>query len=154
MRLNGQRPLRLTAEVAAENDEIGIGLTNCDLPTDTGAIPRNSLYVGRLLSLTGPHLHESFTIWSYHDAPCEVQFELIFAADFADLFEVRGTHRAARGQLLGEDREPAPSRSATKGSTASRDRRVSISRRRRTSWRRTARSGVSRSRPRARCGSS
>ena len=106
MRLNGQRPLRLTAEVAAENDEIGIGLTNADLATQDGTIPRNSLYVGRLLSLTGPHLYQSFTIWSYHDATCEVMFELIFAADFVDLFEVRGMHRPARGRIVGEDREP------------------------------------------------
>ena len=42
MRLNGQRPLRLTAEVAPANTEIRIALTNADLHADgaTSAVRR------------------------------------------------------------------------------------------------------------------
>jgi glycogen debranching enzyme len=105
MRLAGARPLPLSAEVSPENDQILVGLTNADVQRPDGVIPRNTIYVDRLLSIAGPHLLESFTIWSYHDAPCELALELIFASDFHDVFEVRGTQRTARGQLLGEERE-------------------------------------------------
>jgi glycogen debranching enzyme len=106
LRLNGQRPLQLTADVAPDNDEMRIGLTNADLQADTGVVPRNTIYVGRLLSIAGPRLAQSFTIWSYHDGPCPVDLEVIFAADFFDVFEVRGMHRPARGEILPDERDP------------------------------------------------
>ena len=106
VRLDGQRPLRLTADVAPDNDEIRIGLTNADLNTEGTAIPPNTIYIARLLSLADSELHQSFTIWSYHGAPLTLAFELIFAADFHDVFEVRGMHRAARGETLPAEREP------------------------------------------------
>ena len=59
MRLNGQRPLRLTAEVAPANTEISVALTNADLHTDAATIPRNTIYIGRLLSLGGSALRQS-----------------------------------------------------------------------------------------------
>jgi glycogen debranching enzyme len=100
LRLNGARPLRLSAEVAAHNDEILIGLTNADLRNGDDAVERNSLYVDRLLSLDSAHLFHAFTIANYHASACELSAELMFAADFRDLFEVRGMHRAGRGALL------------------------------------------------------
>ena len=104
IRVHGERPLRLAAEVAPENDEIRIALTNADVVTDEVAIPRNTVYVGRLLRVDPTALRQSFTIVSHHDAPCRLQFEVMFAADFADVFEIRGMHRAARGQMLPEER--------------------------------------------------
>jgi glycogen debranching enzyme len=104
VRLAGARPLCLSAEVSPENDQILVGLTNADIEGPDGVIPRNTIYLDRLLSLGGPALVESFTISSYHDAPCELALEMIFSADFHDVFEVRGTHRPARGHLLGEER--------------------------------------------------
>ena len=100
MRLNGQRPLRLTAEVAPANTEIRIALTNADLHADGATIPRNTIYIGRLMSLGDKALQQSFLIASHHDTTCTLQLELIFTADFHDVFEVRGMHRAARGETL------------------------------------------------------
>src|SRR5262249_40944126 len=105
LRLHGDRPLILSAAASPTNDQIHVGLTNADLQTESGAIPRNSIYIDRLISLRTPHLVESLTIESYHDRPCQVTIEIIFAADFRDVFEVRGMHRARRGQFLGEERE-------------------------------------------------
>jgi glycogen debranching enzyme len=104
IRLNGERPLLLTAEVAPENDQVLVGLTNADIAGVDRSIPRNSIYLDRLVSVTGPHLLESFTIVSYHNEPCELTLELIFSADFRDVFEVRGMHRPERGELLGPER--------------------------------------------------
>jgi glycogen debranching enzyme len=106
VRLNGERPLLLTSDVSPENDEIRIGLANADIDQPC-VVPRNTVYLQRLLSLDRAHFLQSFTIESFHDAPCELLLELIFSADFRDVFEVRGTSRPERGQLLGEERQDA-----------------------------------------------
>jgi glycogen debranching enzyme len=105
LRLLGDRPLMLSAEASPANDRILVALTNADLRMETDVLPRNTLYIDRLLSLRAPHLIESLTITSYHHSPCEVTLEVIFAADFRDVFEVRGMHRAARGEPLPVVRE-------------------------------------------------
>jgi glycogen debranching enzyme len=105
LRLHGDRPLILSAEGSPANDRILIGLANADLPTDDGPIPRNSIYIDRLVTLRAPHLVQALTISSYHDRRCVVTLEILFAADFRDVFEVRGMHRAQRGELLPERRE-------------------------------------------------
>jgi glycogen debranching enzyme len=104
LRLNGVRPLLLGAEIAADNDQISIALTNADLRVDDAAIPRNTLFVDRVLSLYDAHLLESLTFASFHDVPCALGVELIFNADFADVFEVRGMQRPRRGRVLAEER--------------------------------------------------
>ena len=117
LRLHGHRPLILGAEAAPANDQILIGLTNPDLQVGEGgdAIPRNSIYIDRLISLRAPHLVESITVSSFHDRPCDVTLEVIFAADFRDVFEVRGMHRPQRGTLFPEEREGGRVRLAYRG---------------------------------------
>jgi glycogen debranching enzyme len=105
LRLNGDRPLLLNADVSTENDEILVGLTNADIQTPAGPVPRNTIYLDRRLLLYQSHLLLSLTLSSFHDVPCEVTVEWIFSADFRDVFEVRGMHRRRRGDLLGEERE-------------------------------------------------
>ena len=53
-------------------------------------------------ALDDGELHQAFTIWSYHGAPLTLAFELIFAADFHDLFEVRGMRREQKGRRLAD----------------------------------------------------
>ena len=105
LRLQGDRPMILSAESAPANDRILIGLANADLQTDVGVVPRNTIYIDRLITLRAPHLLQALTVSSYHDHSCEVTLEVIFAADFRDVFEVRGMHRARRGELLPERRD-------------------------------------------------
>jgi glycogen debranching enzyme len=93
LRLNGDRPLLLNADVSTENDEILVGLTNADIQTPAGPVPRNTIYLDRRLLLYQSHLLLSLTLSSFHDVPCEVTVEWIFSADFRDVFEVRGMHR-------------------------------------------------------------
>ena len=115
LRLLGDRPLLLSAEASPTNDRILVALTNADVRTDTDVIPPNTLFIDRLISLRAPHLLESFTVTSYHHRPCDVTLEVIFAADFRDVFEVRGMHRPARGELLPEVREEGKVRLSYRG---------------------------------------
>jgi glycogen debranching enzyme len=103
LQLNGERPLVLAAEVSTENDQILVALANADIENAGETIPRNTIYLDRLLSLYKTHLVQSLTISSFHEAPCELTLEWVFISDFRDLFEVRGMHRAERGQLLAEE---------------------------------------------------
>ncbi len=108
LRLGGERPLLLAAEIAPDNDRISVSLTNADLEGPGGSngvrVPRNTVYLDRHLTLGPDELRQDITVSSFHDVPCEVGLEIIFSADFRDLFEVRGMHRPARGELLGEQR--------------------------------------------------
>jgi glycogen debranching enzyme len=104
LRLNGVRPLLLGAEISPDNDQISIALTNADLRVGDLAVPGNTLFVDRVLSVYDAHLLESLTFASFHDTPCSISVELIFSADFCDVFEVRGMQRPSRGRLLGEER--------------------------------------------------
>src|SRR5919108_748392 len=51
----------------------------------------------------------------YHDCACDLTLEIIFAADFRDLFEVRGMHRARRGESLPDQRDDGRVRLAYRG---------------------------------------
>ena len=116
LRLHGSRPLILSAAASPTNDQILVGLTNADFHAEAAeAVPRNTIYIDRLISLRAPHLVQSLTVSSYHDRPCEVTLEILFAADFRDVFEVRGMQRAQRGQLLPEVRDGGRVRLAYRG---------------------------------------
>jgi glycogen debranching enzyme len=105
LRLNGGRPLLLGAEISPDNDQISIALTNADLADGELTVPRNTLFIDRVLSLYDAHLLESLTFVSFHDAPCSLTVEVIFSADFHDVFEVRGMQRPQRGRMLGEEQQ-------------------------------------------------
>jgi glycogen debranching enzyme len=115
LRLQGDRPLILSAQAAATNERLMIGLTNADLTAEPGVIPRNTIYIDRTVSVQAPQLAQSFVITSYHDRPCELAFEIIVAADFRDVFEVRGMHRAQRGEILPDVRDGGRVRLAYRG---------------------------------------
>jgi glycogen debranching enzyme len=116
LRLNGDLPLLLGTEIALDNDQILVALTNAELrAADGGATPPNTLHLDRHVTLQEGHLLQAFTITSFHDAPCDVTLELIFQADFRDVFEVRGVHRPRRGMLLGEEREASEVRVRYRG---------------------------------------
>jgi glycogen debranching enzyme len=115
LRLAGHRPLILSAQASPSNDRILVGLTNPTLEAGDDTIPSNTIYIDRLISLSAPHLVEALTVSSYHHRPCEVALEVIFAADFRDVFEVRGMHRPQRGHLLPEERDEGRIRLAYRG---------------------------------------
>jgi len=97
----GQRPLLLGAAVRGDNAAIVVNLTNPDL-TDGGAIfvPRGTLHLSHTLVLVGGALHHRLRVRNHSLAAVEVPIDLEFDADFVDIFEVRGTRRAKRGERL------------------------------------------------------
>jgi glycogen debranching enzyme len=100
LRLGGRRPLLLSSTVKKENELFTVDLTNPDLKTRTGqiGISRGSLHVFRTKFLWHGTCHERLRVSNFQMSPVETELTLAYAADYADIFEVRGTKRPQCGR--------------------------------------------------------
>jgi glycogen debranching enzyme len=95
------RPLLLSSTVKEDNSLFTADLTNVDI--DQGErlrIPRGTLLVTRSKFLYQDACYEQLRISNFGLQPIKVPLALKFDADYADIFEVRGTARARRGRRL------------------------------------------------------
>jgi glycogen debranching enzyme len=101
LRLNGHRPLLLSSRVKDDNELFGADLTNPDLPLGAELVlARDLVHLFRGRLLWDATLHERIRLWNYSRAPVRVSLTFDIEADFADIFEVRGTPRQRRGTRL------------------------------------------------------
>src|ERR1700759_3574488 len=98
--IDGQRPLLLSSAVENDNVVLTVDLSNPDI-YQNGAIvlPRETLHVRRSKFLWQGTCHERIAIHNFDAHPRACWLTINFAADFADLFEVRGIQRARRGEI-------------------------------------------------------
>ncbi len=101
LRLGKQRLLLLSSAATDQNEQFSADLTNPDV-VEGGQItlPRNVVHVKRARFLFRAACHEQLLLTSYGDAPVSLPLHIDFGADFADIFEVRGTPRPRRGETL------------------------------------------------------
>jgi glycogen debranching enzyme len=99
MRMNGTEPILLSS--SAERAYMShMDLTNADVWAGGEiVIPQQTINIRRI-RVCGRRLYERIRVKNYSPAPVEVQIELTFGADFADIFEVRGVQRTIRGTML------------------------------------------------------
>lgn len=97
--LDGHRPLLLSSTLRDDNATLTCDLTNPDLYDANGnvTLPHDLLHVRRSRFLWDGVCHERIMLANYDSKPHTVRLQLSFAADFADIFEVRGTSRPRRG---------------------------------------------------------
>jgi glycogen debranching enzyme len=108
LRLGEVRPLLLSSVVNEHNELLAVDLMNPDLVVDGElTIQRDSLHIFRSKFLWQGECYERLRLTSYHPEPVTIPLSLHFAADFADIFEVRGMKRAARGSLLPPEVSPS-----------------------------------------------
>jgi glycogen debranching enzyme len=101
LRLGNSRPLFLSSTVKRSNDMMLVDLTNPDVPLDEGAVlKRGTVHLLRSKLLWGATCHERLRLANHGLAPIRLGLSLRFAADFADIFEVRGTRRERRGEMV------------------------------------------------------
>jgi glycogen debranching enzyme len=106
--LEGHRPLILSSTVQPDNLTLDVDLTNPDIfQGDRLRLAKDTFHVARAKFLWEASCHEIFTITNYADSGTRVRLALDFAADFADLFEIRGYLRTQRGAVKSERRGPA-----------------------------------------------
>src|SRR5262245_19740430 len=101
LRFGRGEPLFLSSTVNQENAILTVDLTNPDIREgDRVTVPRGTLHLFRGIFLWQGACYQRLGLRNYGLVPIEVSFSLRFDADFADIFEVRGTRRARRGRVL------------------------------------------------------
>ena len=101
MRVNQQQPLLLSSTIREDNAFLSVDLTNLDSPVNSSdTLPRGSVHIFRLQFLREAGCYQHIRLLNYGLQPVRVSLLLQFDADFADIFEVRGTKRARRGERL------------------------------------------------------
>src|SRR5262245_21747566 len=102
LRVGGRRPLLLSSTVKQENDLLTVDLANPDLKNEAGQIvlPRGTVHVFRSKFLWRGACYERLRITNFGLEPVETELTLDFVADYADIFEVRGSKRPRTGRRL------------------------------------------------------
>src|SRR5262249_55080156 len=101
LRFGAQRPLLLSSTVRETNDVLIVDLTNPDVTEgEEVLLPKGQLHVLRSKFLWEACCYERLQVSNFGPAPVKVQLLANIDADFADIFEVRGTSRPRRGQRL------------------------------------------------------
>ena len=99
--LFGHRPLLLSSTVGIDDAVFDADLTNPDVMRDGHiALARGEVNVHRSRILWDPCCIERIRVTNFRLNRIEVPLAIRFDADFADVFEVRGTRRARKGERL------------------------------------------------------
>jgi glycogen debranching enzyme len=101
MRVNQQQPLLLSSTIREDNAFLSVDLTNLDSPVKSDdTLPRGTVHIFRLQFLREASCYQQIRVLNYGLQLVRVSILLHFDADFADIFEVRGTKRARKGERL------------------------------------------------------
>jgi glycogen debranching enzyme len=106
--LEGHRALILSSTVQPDNLTLDVDMTCPDIfQGDRLVLAKDTFHVARAKFLWEAGCYDLFTVTSYAESRTRLRIALEFAADFADLFEVRGYRRSRRGAVAADVRGPA-----------------------------------------------
>jgi glycogen debranching enzyme len=99
--VGGLRPLLLGSTLRDDNAVLTCDLTNPDLADANGnrSAEHNLIHIRRSRFLWNGACFERILVRNFGDRPHRIRIAIHFEADFADVFEVRGSKRPARGRL-------------------------------------------------------
>ena len=101
--INGAHPLLLGSNVRDDNLALAADLTNQDIYFDGAvALPKDTIHAVRTVVLGDGVAHVRLGLRNHGERAVRIGIAFTFAADFADLFEVRGTQRSQRGTTTTE----------------------------------------------------
>jgi glycogen debranching enzyme len=96
--VNGHRPMLLSSSPRDDNQMLTVDLTNPDLPLEKDRmILRGTIHIRRSKFLWQSVYHEKLELINFGIEPVSFMLEVECDADFADIFEVRGSVRERRG---------------------------------------------------------
>jgi glycogen debranching enzyme len=99
LKLGKDRPLLLSSTVREDNAVLAVDATNPDVCRNgETVVPRGTVHIFRSKILWKRTCQERLRIHNYGRAAMDFSFSLEFDADFADIFELRGTTREHRGR--------------------------------------------------------
>ena len=110
LRLGETQPALLSAAVTADNVFFLAHMTNRQLPPlgETAPAAHGLIHLLRARFLYEERLFERITLMNYGTTAFVAPLRIEVAADFRDMFEVRGQVRAARGKLLDPEASLGP----------------------------------------------
>jgi glycogen debranching enzyme len=98
-------PLLLSSTVRTNNAVLDVDLTNPDIQRgDRVVLPKDTIHFTRAKFLWNGACYETLTFRNFGEEPLNIRVDFDFDADFADLFEVRGFQRRARGRVTAATR--------------------------------------------------
>jgi glycogen debranching enzyme len=101
VRLQGHRPIILNAGVSEDAVQAAADLTNPDVALGPQVLlPGRSLRIARRLTVHAGQLYQQLLVEAFQREPLDLTLTLHFAADFVDVFEIRGHPRERRGRVL------------------------------------------------------
>jgi glycogen debranching enzyme len=96
--VNETHPLLLGSNLRDDNSAFVIDLTNPDLHADQHLLlEKDTLHILRTIFLWRGTAYQRLAVRNYGNRAVDLRLSILFANDFADLFEVRGSHRDRRG---------------------------------------------------------
>jgi glycogen debranching enzyme len=99
--INGMRPMLLRSSLRDDNAALICDLSNPDLYDTAGrlALKHDNIHIRRVRLLWEGAAYERIHVRNFDRVTRQIRLSLSFAADFADIFEVRGAHRSRRGRI-------------------------------------------------------
>ena len=106
--VNDAPPLLLGSNLRDDNSAFFVDLTNPDLMAgERIVLEKDRVHILRTIFLWRDTAYQRLGVRNYGDQAIDLRLSILFENDFADLFEVRGSHRDRRGtattKLHGDD---------------------------------------------------
>jgi glycogen debranching enzyme len=99
--IDGSCPFFLSSTVRDDNDQLTVALTNPDLRCpNVNHVPLGSLHIARRIFLWRGVCYQEVTVENHGRARIATRLRIQCAADYADIFEIQGVARNARGADL------------------------------------------------------
>ena len=107
LRLEGKRPLLLSSAMHEDKAALSVDLTNPDVQLgEYDKLPRDTIFLERTKFLWRAVCYERISVKNYDRIHRRLRFDILFDADFQDLFEVRGTRRQRQGRQTAHPQRP------------------------------------------------
>lgn len=104
--LGGSKPLLLSSTIREDSSLFTIDATNFETRLDDSThLPQSTIHIFRSASLSKAGCHLHFRCLNYGTQSNPLWLAFLFDADFADIFEVRGTVRKQHGRRLPDSAE-------------------------------------------------
>jgi glycogen debranching enzyme len=101
LRMGDKMPQLLRSTVQSDNAFLTLDMMNPDVyRDDTLLLPRGAVHLFRSKFLWQDVCYDKLRLANFHSYPIETSISLEFAADYADIFQVRGTKRDRMGEML------------------------------------------------------
>jgi glycogen debranching enzyme len=107
LHLGDEQLLALSSSLRENNALLTVDLSNPEMQSGGRTILQGTVHIHRSKCLWNGVCYERLSVTNFGDEPLETELRFTFDADFADIFEVRGTHRQQRGTRAETEIDPS-----------------------------------------------